>query len=119
MSKGLGKIEQLVLKKIKECERKNMPIRYDNVSWKWSNEDGWAYVADIVEKINCYLNNLNVEDDYVTPFSSVYQSVYRAIRSLEKKGHIISLKRSYRGLDQDYASDKGGRRYSKLVKLNV
>lgn len=126
MSRGLGKIERQVIEQIKKNGRK-MGVKHEGVM-DLVEEDGWVTALEIVWYVDKTLNNVDLEDNY-EPSKAIYQSINRAIRSLEKKGYVVSQRKyacehNYWAVTRlgDIKRGKkwnGGRTYEKIIKLNV
>jgi len=101
MSKGLGKLQQDILRMLREQEGNSMDI-YGLVRMVHFDEPHIFGDCDVSER----------EQSAYNPPDAFYQSITRAVRSLRKRG-LVSTKRVF-----DWSS-VGGHRGGRTYNLNV
>lgn len=125
VSKGLGKIERRILEVLKY----DMDHDTDLVG-KLLRRSRYEPICDLVPRIYFDINHwrkLSVNDDeFYDPnyeekaiTHSMYQSVARAVRTLEKKGCIIAKITSNGAYGSTVIGGRGGEMFNKKIKLNV
>ena len=101
MSKGFGKIQQKIIEILKYEREKDHKEWYDIGSLSYQ----------VIYGIECWHRDLRENE----PNNSIKQSIYRAVRTLEKKG-VIESKIKGRDLRINWRK-KGGAMKSKYIKL--
>ena len=101
MSRGLGRIERKVIKKMEELKDRKHPFFLSDMVYHVFDEL-CDEVGDIVKDYN----------------RSQYVTVHRAVKSLEKKG-IIQIKRNLNTSQRRYYKMHGGETCYLTLNLNV
>lgn len=101
MSRGLGKVESFVLEAIADKGGKVPGI--GELALKW------VYGMDVFRTDR----NLGGQE----PSRAVYQSICRAVRSLERKGYVISEKKGLGERERLSFGQRGGESWRKDISL--
>ena len=100
MSKGLGKVERLVLEALKGQDSHRV-----------------LSVGDLAYMVHWGIDCFQTSDGPPSsPPYAVYQSVCRAVRSLERKG-LIKWKKRNAYPDRRHYGKRGGSSWSKVIEL--
>jgi hypothetical protein len=114
MSRGLGKIERKIIEALKEREKEAEKKGWD----KWTFLGNLAYDVFDGELIDVCMSNPFSTGDVIIgeePTRAQYVSVWRAVKSLERKG-VVQTKREIAGfMERNTGHEWGG--VSCLVKV--
>lgn len=129
MSKGLGKIERRILEVLKWQRKKDKEFYRVHPQYKpHYDHDITMTMYQVFYGDNYWRKIENSYDEYDKEFTEKYgyhdfeltasqkQRVWRAVRSLERKGYVTTEKK-YAGRNTLFSH--GGRKYYKTINLNV